>query len=257
MAGVLGRVSSAVKSKINAAFDTAEETFALMYEQQSEYLQVLRRKTLEVVKAKTTLQRDLYQLKADVATNVDQGQEQYADGKSQALQDQIAELELQQRQLSAEDQRIAYEIATFRILGESIKARYTLAQAELEMVKTLFAVESLDTAGGWSEQERTERLQELRGGLHVIANVGQRLEEHLASLHLSSAKEEDLASRARAANRDEFVQAALDRKAKLDVGIQILQSDVQSVYPHLQQLEAATQRFAAALGAPSGNDPAP
>jgi len=153
MAGVLGRISTVFKAKMNAALDAAEnpnETLDLSYEQQVEQLQKVRRGIADVVTAKSRLQLQLTKLQQDSARYDNQARQALAGNREdlarlaltrkqdlatqvQAMQGQVETLESQQQQLQAGEQRLAAKIESFKVRKETIKAQYTAAQAQVRI----------------------------------------------------------------------------------------------------------------------------
>lgn len=153
MAGVLGRISTIFKAKMNSALDAAEnpnETLDLSYEQQVEQLQKVRRGIADVVTAKSRLQLQLTKLQQDSAKLDNQARQAVAANREDlarlalqrkadlsqqltSMQAQVETLETQQQQLQAGEQRLAAKIETFRTRKETIKAQYTAAQAQVRI----------------------------------------------------------------------------------------------------------------------------
>jgi phage shock protein A len=153
MAGMLGRLSTLVKARMNARFDAAEnptETLDLSYEQQIEQLQKVRRGIADVVTAKLRLQLQLAHLQQDCAKYDTQAAQALAAKREdlarlalarkveatqqlQSLEAQVETLETQQEQLQAGETRLAAKIEAFRTMKETIKAQYTAAQAQVRI----------------------------------------------------------------------------------------------------------------------------
>jgi phage shock protein A len=153
MAGVLGRISTIFKAKMNAALEAAEnpsETLDLSYEQQIEQLQKVRRGIADVVTAKSRLQLQLTKLQQESAKFDNQARQALAANREdlarlaltrkseladqlQSMQGQVETLEAQQQQLQAGEQRLAAKIEAFRTRKETIKAQYTAAQAQVRI----------------------------------------------------------------------------------------------------------------------------
>jgi phage shock protein A len=153
MAGVLGRISTIFKSKMNAALDAAEnpnETLDLSYEQQVEQLQKVRRGIADVVTAKSRLQLQLTKLQQESTKFDNQARQALAANREdlarlaltrkqdlatqiQGMQNQVETLEQQQQQLTEGEQRLSAKIEAFRTRKETIKAQYTAAQAQVRI----------------------------------------------------------------------------------------------------------------------------
>lgn len=153
MAGVLGRISTIFKAKMNSALDAAEnpnETLELSYEQQIEQLNKVRRGIADVVTAKSRLQLQLTKLEQDSAKYDNQARQALAANREdlarlalqrkqdlatqvQSMRGQVETLETQQQQLQEGEQRLAAKIESFRTRKETIKAQYTAAQAQVRI----------------------------------------------------------------------------------------------------------------------------
>jgi phage shock protein A len=153
MAGVLGRISTIFKAKMNSALDAAEnpsETLDLSYEQQVEQLQKVRRGIADVVTAKSRLQLQLTKLQQDSAKYDNQARQALAANREDlarlalqrksdlqtqltSMQSQVENLEAQQSQLQTGEQRLSAKIEAFRTRKETIKAQYTAAQAQVRI----------------------------------------------------------------------------------------------------------------------------
>lgn len=153
MAGVLGRISTIFKAKMNTALDSAEnpnETLDYSYEQQIEQLQKVRRGIADVVTAKSRLQLQLTKLQQDSAKYDNQARQALAANREDlarlalqrkadlqtqvtAMQAQVETLEAQQQQLQSGEQRLAGKIESFKTRKETIKAQYTAAQAQVRI----------------------------------------------------------------------------------------------------------------------------
>ena len=153
MAGVLGRISTIFKAKMNTALDAAEnpnETLDLSYEQQIEQLQKVRRGIADVVTAKSRLQLQLTKLQQESAKYDNQARQALAANREdlarialerkqnltqqvQNMQGQVETLESQQQQLQAGEQRLSAKIEAFRTQKETIKAQYAAAQAQVRI----------------------------------------------------------------------------------------------------------------------------
>lgn len=153
MAGVLGRISTIFKAKMNTALDAAEnpnETLDLSYEQQIEQLQKVRRGIADVVTAKSRLQLQLTKLQQESAKYDNQARQALAANREdlarialerkqnlsqqvQSMQGQVETLESQQQQLQAGEQRLSAKIEAFRTQKETIKAQYAAAQAQVRI----------------------------------------------------------------------------------------------------------------------------
>lgn len=191
MAGVLGRISTIFKAKMNAALDAAEnpnETLDLSYEQQIEQLQKVRRGIADVVTAKSRLQLQLTRLQQDSAKFDNQARQALAAnredlarlalqrksdlaGQVQGLQAQVETLETQQQQLQAGEQRLAAKIESFKTRKETIKAQYTAAQAQVRISEAASGLSEEMADVNAAIQRAEDRTQQMQARANAISEL--------------------------------------------------------------------------------------
>ncbi|MBQ12763.1 MAG: phage shock protein A [Planctomyces sp.] len=193
--GMLSRMSTIVKSKMNRILDSAEdpnETLDFAYEKQVEMLRGVKRGVVEMVAAKrriqgqaSTVQANVDRLSQQAGQALDAGREdlarlalqrkQAAMIELQGLDEQIAGMELEQEKLTAAEQRLSAKVTAFKTKKEIIKAQYTAAQAQVrigsalsglseEMGDVSLAVERAET--------KTENLRSRAGAIDELAQLG-------------------------------------------------------------------------------------
>lgn len=151
--GMLSRMSTIVKSKMNRILDNAEdprETLDYSYEKQLEMLRNVKRGVVEMVAAKRQIVQQADRVRDNIARlerqaeqAVDAGREDLAlmalERKHasvlelEGLDEQIAGMELEQEKLTQAEQRLSAKVAAFRNKKEVIKAQYTAAQAQVRI----------------------------------------------------------------------------------------------------------------------------
>lgn len=151
--GLIARVSTIFKSKVNAALDKAEdprETLEYSYQKQVEQLQNVRRGIAEVVTSKkrielqaSRLQQTIDKLDQDARDAVKLGRDDLATdaltrkqafaGQLESLKSQIADLEREEQRLTDLQQKLSVKVETFRTQKEVIKAQYSAAQAQVKI----------------------------------------------------------------------------------------------------------------------------
>ena len=156
--GMLSRMSTILKSKMNRMLDNAEdprETLDYSYEKQLEMLRNVKRGVVEMVAAKRQIQQqaskvqeNITRLEQQARQALDAGREDLARLALQRKQtaalelrgwdEQIAGLELEQEKLTTAEQRLQAKVAAFRTKKEVIKAQYTAAQAQVRIGSALF-----------------------------------------------------------------------------------------------------------------------
>ncbi len=219
--GMVSRMSTIVKSKMNRMLDNAEdprETLDYSYEKQLDMLRNVKRGVVEMVTAKRRLeiqakkaQANLAKLDTQARKALEMGREDLARlalERKQAtiteldgLDQQIAGLELEQQKLTNAEQRLQGKVQAFRTKKEVIKAQYSAAQAQVrigaalsgvseEMSDITLAVERAETktetlrakSGAIDELVATGVLDEVGGG----DSVDRQLEQISASASVES-----------------------------------------------------------------------
>ncbi len=219
--GMVSRMSTIVKSKMNRMLDNAEdprETLDYSYEKQLDMLRNVKRGVVEMVTAKRRLeiqakkaQANLAKLDTQARKALEMGREDLARlalERKQAtiteldgLDQQIAGLELEQQKLTNAEQRLQGKVQAFRTKKEVIKAQYSAAQAQVrigaalsgvseEMGDITLAVERAETktetlrakSGAIDELVATGVLDEVGGG----DSVDRQLEQISASASVES-----------------------------------------------------------------------
>lgn len=151
--GLIARVSTIFKSKVNNILDKAEdprETLEYSYQKQVEQLQQVRRGVAEVVTSKKRIELQLNKLQQmaaqwdhDARDAVSAGRDDLAQealtrkqgvvGQMQGLETQIADLEKEEHRLQDAQQKLSLKVETFRTQKEVIKAQYSAAQAQVKI----------------------------------------------------------------------------------------------------------------------------
>ena len=190
--GVLSRMSTIVKAKMNAVLDKIEDprqTLEYSYQKQLQLLQDVKRGLADVVASKKRIELQVDRAKQEAATLEAEAKEALASGREdlaraalerraallaqvEGLEKQVAELQAEQDRLTLAEQRLSAKVEAFRTQKEVIKAKYTAAQATVRVG---------EAATGLSEE---------------IADVG---------LVVQRAQDKTEAMRARAAAIDELV----------------------------------------------------
>ena len=193
--GMLSRMSTIVKSKMNRVMDNAEdprETLDYSYEKQLEMLRNVKRGVVEMVTTKRRLelqaskaQENLAKLDTQARKALEMGREdlarlalerkQSAIAELEGLDQQVSNLELEQEKLTQAEQRLQAKVQAFKSKKEIIKAQYSAAQAQVrigsalsglseEMGDISLAVERAET--------KTETLRAKAGAIDELAASG-------------------------------------------------------------------------------------
>ncbi len=224
--GMLSRMSTIVKSKMNRMLDNAEdprETLDYSYEKQLEMLRNVKRGVVEMVAAKRQIQQqaskvqdNITRLEQQARQAVDAGREdlarlalqrkQTAALELQGLDEQIAGLEQEQEKLTAAEQRLQAKVAAFRTKKEVIKAQYTAAQAQVRIGSALSGIseEMGDISLAVERAEtKTDQMRARAGAIDELVATGvledftgreDDIGRELAQLSASQGVEDELAA---------------------------------------------------------------
>ena len=193
--GMITRMSTIVKSKMNRILDQAEdprETLDYSYEKQLEMLRNVKRGVVEMVTAKRRLelqakkaQDNLAKLDSQARQALEMGREDLARlalerkqagiAELDGLDQQIAGLELEQEKLTNAEQRLQAKVQAFRTKKEVIKAQYTAASAQVRIGSALSGLSeemgdislAIDRA-----ENKTENLRAKAGAIDELVASG-------------------------------------------------------------------------------------
>ena len=193
--GILSRTSTIVKSKMSRLLDRAEdprETLDYAYDKQMEALRKVKRGVVEMVTTKRRLELQAAKVRESIGTLEEQAARSISAGREdlarlalqrkqtalielQGLDQQVANLEIEQQKLTHAEQRLQAKVQAFRNKKEIIKAQYTAAQAQVRIGAAL---------GGISEEmgdvslaveraeDKTEKLRARAGAIDELAAAG-------------------------------------------------------------------------------------
>ncbi len=158
--GLLNRMSTVIKAKMNKIIDAAEdprESLDYSYEKQLELLQNVKRGVVDVAtsKKRLELQRGKLLQNADVLDKqareaVRAGREDLArlalerknaiTSQIASLDQEIAGLEGEQEKLVAAEKRLSTKVEIFRTRKETIKAQYSAAEAQVKITESVSGI---------------------------------------------------------------------------------------------------------------------
>ena len=193
--GILNRMTTIFKSKVNRALDKAEnpgETLDYSYEKQLEQVQNFKRGIVEVTTAKKRLELQSTQLRADVQRMDNQARQalaadredlartvlvrkQSAQQQLDGLDGQISALNDQQQKLSDAEARLSAKVESFRTQKEVIKAQYSAAKAQVKIGEAVTGIsEEMADIGNSIDrvQNRTAQMQARAGAIDDLVNAG-------------------------------------------------------------------------------------
>ena len=184
-----------VKSKMNRVLDNAEdprETLDYSYEKQLETLRNVKRGVVEMVTAKRRLELQMSKAQGNLAKLDSQARKALEAGREdlarlalerkqgamieiQGLDQQIADMELEQEKLTNAEQRLQAKVQAFRTKKEVIKAQYNAAQAQVRIGSALSGVseEMGDVSLAIERAEtKTEAMRARAGAIDELASAG-------------------------------------------------------------------------------------
>ena len=193
--GMLSRMSTIVKSKMNRILDQAEdprETLDYSYEKQLEMLRNVKRGVVEMVTAKRRIQQQATVVRENIAKLDSQARQALeADREDlarlalqrkqasmielQGLDDQIEGMEQEQEKLTVAERRLQAKVEAFKTKKEVIKAQYTAAQAQVRIGAALSGVseEMGDISLAVERAEnKTDQMRARAGAIDELATIG-------------------------------------------------------------------------------------
>lgn len=199
--GLLARISTVFKAKINKVLDQMEnphETLDYSYEKQVELLQQVRRNITNVAASKKRLELQVVKLKNDLKKLDEQAKEALRQGREdlarlalerkvqieqqiQDLDQQVAGLSKEQEKLTQVENRLRAKVEAFRTKKEVIKARYSASEAQVKIGEAMTGLsEELADVGMAIEraERRTEEMQARASAIDELIASGV-LEEPL------------------------------------------------------------------------------
>ena len=222
--GMLSRMSTIVKSKVNRVLDSAEdprETLEYSYEKQMEMLKNVKRGVVEMVTPKRRLELQAKKAADNIAKLESQARQALEVGREdlarmalerkqttilelEGLGEQISALELEQEKLTHAEQRLQAKVQSFRTQKEVIKAQFSAAQAQVKIGSALSGIseEMGDvTLAVERAQTKTDTLKAKAGAIDELvatgvledATVGDPLDNQLRQISSSNTIENELA----------------------------------------------------------------
>ncbi len=225
--GMLSRMSTIVKSKMNRILDNAEdprETLDYSYEKQLEMLRNVKRGVVEMVAAKRQIQQQADKVRENIA-RLERQAEQALDSdredlalmalerkntsalELEGLDGQIAGMEVEQEKLTQAEARLSAKVAAFRSKKEVIKAQFTAAQAQVRIGSALSGIsEEMGDVGLAVEraETKTENMRARAGAIDELVNTGvldefgggnkDDITRELEKMSVSSSAESELAA---------------------------------------------------------------
>lgn len=191
--GLLSRVSTIFKSKVNTVLDRAEdprETLEYSYQKQVEQLQNIRRGVAEVVTSKKRLELQMHRLEQqaqdwdrDARDAVAAGRDDLAEealtrkqtvmSQVEPLRSQIGDLEAEEKRLTDLQHRLASKVEAFRTQKEVIKAQYSAAQAQVKIGEATTGLGEDMADLGLALQRAQDKTEALRARGQAVEELAQ------------------------------------------------------------------------------------
>ena len=191
MAGMAGRMSTVIKSKISKLLDKAEdpgETLDYSYQKQLESLQNVKKGIADVVTAKKRLGMQAQKLEQSVVKLDTQARQALAAGQEelartalerkqlaqtelQSLDQQVAELQSQQERLTESEKRLRAKIESFRTKKEVIKAQYSAAEAQVRISEAATGVGEEMADVGLAMQRAIDKTENMRARADAVEEL--------------------------------------------------------------------------------------
>ena len=191
MAGLAGRMSVVIKSKISKVLDKAEdpsETLEYSYQKQIELLQNVKKGIADVVTSKKRLQMQSTKLEQQVVKLDTQARQalgagneelarvalerkQFAQTELQSLDTQVAELEQQQASLTENEKKLRSKIESFRTKKEVIKAQYSAAEAQVKISEAASGVGEEMADVGLAMQRAVDKTENMRARASAVEEL--------------------------------------------------------------------------------------
>jgi phage shock protein A len=222
--GLLDRMSTVVKAKMNRIMDKVEdprETLDYSYEKQIELLQNVRRGVAEVATSKkrlelqkARLQDNIDKLDAQAREAVKSNRDDLAkmalerkvslQAQTASLDQQIAELEGEQQKLMAAESRLSTKVESFRAKKETIKAQYTAAEAQVKVTESVTGISEEMADVGLAVQRAEDKTDQMKARSAALDELlesgtledysgGDQIEKELSAAKAKGAVDEELA----------------------------------------------------------------
>ena len=224
--GMMSRMSTIVKSKMNRLLDSAEdprETLDYSYEQQLEMLQRVKRGVVEMVTARRRIQQQADRVRTNVTRLERQARQAVEAGRDdlarlalqrkneselelEGLDEQLANMELEQEKLTASEARLQAKVNAFRNRKEIIKAQYSAAEAQVRIGAALGGIS--EEMGDMSlaiqrAENKTDQMRAKAGAIDELVEAGvlddptgtrDDIDRELAKISVSQNVESELAA---------------------------------------------------------------
>lgn len=201
MAGLFDRFSAIAREQVSRLLDLAEdpgEALEYAYQRQLASLGFVNAGLVDVVAVKrrvqareaalrTTADHLDAQARASMAAGDDDlaraalEREQLIRREVESLEAQVAELEAERRRLSAAEARLDAKVRAFRTRKEVLKAHYSVAEAEAEILGAANGVGEEVTDAGLMGRRAIEKAERMRARAQAVEDV-EAAPDHAAAI---------------------------------------------------------------------------
>lgn len=191
--GVFSRMSVMVRSKINAILDRNEnpiEQLDYAYEKQQEMVRKVKQGLIEVATSKRRLQFQAETVRNKIPKLDDQARRAVELGKEdlarvalqrkqaslmelEGLEQQLADAEAEQEKLTIAAQRLQDKVEIFRSQKETMKARYSAAEAQARISESFSGVSEEMADVGMIMDRAQQKTEKLRARGHAIEELAE------------------------------------------------------------------------------------
>jgi len=181
MAGLTGRFSTVVKSKVSKLLERAEDPAATLdysYQKQVEQLQNVKKGIADVVTAKKrlqlqegTLQQQVVKLDTQARQAMAQGREDLA--RMALERKNVAQTELQtlDQQVKELEEKLRAKVEAFRTKKEVIKAQYSAAEAQVRISEAASGVGEQMADVGLAMQRAIDKTENMRARADAVSEL--------------------------------------------------------------------------------------
>ncbi len=193
--GVLSRMTTLIKVKVNSLLGQAEDPREMLdysYEKQLQMLQDVKRGIVDVTTSKRRLELQQNKLQESIDRLSDQARQAMGHGREdlarQALErrgqlqqqvdgldQQIATLEQDQAKLEQAEQRLRTKLESFRSRKETVKAQYSAAEAQVRIGEAVSGISEEMADVGMAidrAEEKTTDMQARAGAIDELIESG-------------------------------------------------------------------------------------
>ena len=184
----LTRIQMIFNAKANAVLDAAEdprETLDYAYTRQQELLRQVKQGLIDVATSRKQLEGQAAKLKARVPQLDDQAKRALAAGREDlarlalqrkqtcltelaGLETQLAEVAAEERKLTQAEQQFALRVDAFRTRRDTLSARYTAAEAQVQIHESLSGVSGEFSELGVSLDRAEEKIDRMKARASAI-----------------------------------------------------------------------------------------